>query len=174
MRRFAIIFVLGVFVCSLFSQHVFAQSSSSAVEGTIQDASGAAIPDCDVTLRNTETGAALSTRTDGAGLYVFPSILPGMYSLKFSREGFKSHSVTDFRVTISQRVTESVVLEVGTVSESVIVEAFGSVPLLEPTSNEIGTLIDQVNVSQLPLNGRDFLQLGMPLRCCSGLRHYRF
>lgn len=160
MRRFAIIFLIGVFVCSSVLL-MLSQSNSSAVEGTVQDTSSAAIPNCEVTLVNTDTGARFDTRTDGAGVYVFPSVLPGVYSLKAFKEGFKSHSVTDFRVMVSQRVTQIVVLEVGVVSESVVVEALGSAPLLEPTSNELGTLIDQVDVRELPLNGRDFLQLGM-------------
>ncbi len=161
MRRLTLVAAIALIFATSSPRVLLAQSSSAAVEGTVQDPSGAAIPDCDVTLVNAGTGAKFSTRTDEAGLYVFPSVLPGVYSLKFSREGFKSHSVTDFRVTISQRVTQSAVLDVGAVSDSVIVEAFGAVPLLEPTSNEIGTLIDQVHVRELPLNGRDFLQLGM-------------
>ena len=161
MRRLTLVAAIALFLAASYPHSLFAQSTSAAVEGTVEDSSGAAIRDCDVTLVNTETGARAGTRTDDAGLYVFPTVLPGVYSLKFSKEGFKSHAVTEFRVTVSQRVTQSVVLEVGVISESVIVEAYGSVPLLEPTSNEVGTLIDQVDVRELPLNGRDFLQLGM-------------
>lgn len=156
-----IVIVIVVYLCSMLLQRSLGQSTSSAVEGTVHDRSGAAIQDCDITLVNQETGGTLSTLSDGSGVYVFPSVLPGLYSLTISKGGFKSHSITDFRVTVSQRVTQSVVLEVGAVSESVLVEAFGSAPLLEPTSNELGTLIDKVDVQQLPLNGREFLQLGL-------------
>lgn len=161
MHRLTLVVALSLLFVTSCPHVLRAQSSGAEVEGMVQDSSGAAIRDCDVMLTNTDTGAKFNTRTDDAGLYAFPAILPGLYTLTFSKEGFKSHSVTDFRVTISQRVTQNAMLEVGVVSESVIVEAFGSVPLLEPTSNELGTLIDQVHVRELPLNGRDFLQLGM-------------
>jgi len=159
MRKHAL--VLVIFLCSLLSLRLASQSNSSAVEGTVQDASGAAIPDCAVTLVNSGTGARLITTTDGAGVYLFPSVLPGVYSLRVAKDGFKSYSITDFSVTVSQRATQNVVLQVGVVSESVVVEAFGSGTLVEPTSNELGTIIERHSVQALPLNGRDFLQLGM-------------
>src|SRR5215467_9511715 len=126
MRKLAVVAALAIFLSGSSPHFLFAQSNGSSVEGTVQDSSGAAIRDCEVTLLNTETGGRFNTQTDGAGLYVFPTIPPGLYSLKVSKEGFKAHSVTDFRVTISQHVTQNVTLEVGAVSESVIVEALGS------------------------------------------------
>ena len=116
MRKLAIVAALAIFVSVLSSHFLLAQSNGSSVEGAVQDSSGAAIRDCEVTLLNTETGGRFNTQTDGAGLYVFPTIPPGLYSLKASKEGFKAHSVTDFRVTISQHVTQNVTLEVGAVS----------------------------------------------------------
>jgi hypothetical protein len=64
-------------------------------------------------------------------------------------------------VTVSQRATQNVVLGLGSTSATVTVDATGSASLSEPTSNELGTLIEPVNVRELPLNGRDFLQLGL-------------
>jgi len=161
MRRFALMVVLSMCLFSLLSRSIFGQSNSSVVDGMVQDASGAAIPDCQVALVNSGTGTKLNTTTDDAGVYAFPSIMPGVYSLTISKEGFKSFSVTDFRVTVSQRATQNAVLQIGAALDTVVVEASGSAALLEPTSNELGTLIERVDVQQLPLNGRDFLQLGM-------------
>ena len=160
MRTIIAVVLLSVCI-GMTTRTAAGQSTSSVVEGVVQDVTGGGMPDCSVTLVNTETGGKQSTRTDDAGVYVFPSIVPGVYSLSISKEGFRTYSVADFRVTVSQRTTQNAVLQLGATADSVVVQAAGSAALLEPTSNELGTLIESVNVQQLPLNGRDFLQLGM-------------
>jgi hypothetical protein len=144
-----------------FLQHGFSQSSASVVEGVVQDTTGAVIQDCDVTLLNTDTGGKFTTHTNADGVYAFMSVQPGMYSLDVSKGGFKSYSIANFQVTVSQRATHNVVLVLGSISATVTVDATGSGSLWEPTSNELGTLIEQESVRDLPLNGRDFLQLGL-------------
>ncbi len=161
MRRLALMIALSVCVFGTFTLRIFGQSNKSVVEGTVQDKTHYVLTGSKVTLVNRDTGAQSVTTTNDTGTYVFPSVAPGLYTLQVSKEGFKAHSIADFRVTVSQRVTQDIVLDVGATSESVIVEADGSIALLEPTSNELGTLIDQVSVQQLPLNGRNFLQLGL-------------
>ena len=161
MRKFGIAIVLIVFVFGQVSQRVFSQSSASVVEGLVQDGTGAVIQDSGVILLNTETGGKFTTHTNADGVYAFLSVQPGMYSLDVSKEGFKSYSIGNFRVTVSQRATQNVVLGLGPTSATVTVDASGSASLSEPTSNELGTLIEPVNVRNLPLNGRDFLQLGL-------------
>jgi hypothetical protein len=155
----SILLILCIF--GVLSHRALGQSSSSVVEGVIQDATGAVIQDCAVTLLNTETGGKLATRTNNAGVYAFQSVQPGVYSLEVSKQGFKTYSITNFRVTVSARATQNVVLGLGSASATVTVDAFGSASLSEPTSNELGTLIEPENVRELPLNGRDFLQLGL-------------
>lgn len=161
MRKFAIVLAFFVFVFGQASQQVFSQSSTSVVEGIVQDVTGAVLQNCDVVLMNLETGGKLTTQTNLEGVYAFLSVQPGVYSLAASREGFKSYSIGNFRVTVSQRATQNVVLGLGPASTTVTVDASGSASLSEPTSNELGTLIEPVNVRELPLNGRDFLQLGL-------------
>jgi hypothetical protein len=155
----AIAFTCGIF--GLLSQEMYCQSSASVIEGMVQDSTGAVIQNCDVTLLNTETAGKLVTRTNGDGLFAFLSVQPGMYSLEVSKQGFKSYSLTNFKVTASERATQNVVLGLGSASTTVTVDASGSGSLWEPTSNELGTLIEPENVRELPLNGRDFLQLGL-------------
>jgi hypothetical protein len=161
MRKAGISIVLMICIFSAFSQRTFSQSSASIVEGMVQDATGAVIQNSDVRLLNTETGSKLTTRTNEAGVYVFSSVQPGMYSLEVCKQGFKSYSLTNFRVTASERATRNVVLGLGSASATIMVDASGSGSLWEPTSNELGTLIESENVRDLPLNGRDFLQLGL-------------
>ena len=78
MRKLAVVAALAIFLSGSSPHFLFAQSNGSSVEGTVQDSSGAAIRDCEVTLLNTETGGRFNTQTDGAGLYVFPTIPPGL------------------------------------------------------------------------------------------------
>lgn len=161
MYRFMLILVLCLCVFGALAQFAWGQSNNSVVEGAVKDATDAVLPNSEITLTNVETGGRLLTTTNESGAYVFPSVTPGLYSLQVYKTGFKSHSIENFRVAVSQRLTKDVVLEIGSASESVLVEAHGEMALLEPTSNELGTLIDQDSVQKLPLNGRDFLQLGL-------------
>ncbi len=161
MRKFGIALALIVFGIGQVSQRVVSQSSASVVEGMIQDGTSAVIPDCEVNLVNTDTGRKFTTRTNEVGVYAFPSVQPGIYSLDISKKGFKSYSITHFRVAVSERVTHNAALGLGSASATVTVDASGSGSLWEPTSNELGTLIEPRSVSDLPLNGRDFLQLGL-------------
>ena len=161
MRKTGIAAFIVVFVLCQLTYRALSQSSSSVVEGVIQDETGAVLPDCDIALRNASTGSSLETRSDVDGVYVFPSVLPGLYSLEVSKPGFKSYVLTGFKVSASQRATQNVALKLGAVSATVMVDASGSGSLTEPTSTELGTLIEPESVRKLPLNGRDFLQLGL-------------
>ena len=161
MRKAGFAFLLLSFVFCQCTQRIFSQSSSSVVEGLIQDETNAVIQDCEVNLVNSDTGATSTTRSNRDGVYVFPSVQPGVYSLEISKPGFKSYVLTAFRLTASQRATQNAVLKLGGVASSVMVEASGSGSLTEPTSAELGTLIEPESVRKLPLNGRDFLQLGL-------------
>ena len=162
MRKFVIaIFIIMMFSFGKVAQRVYCQSNASIVEGVVQDNTTALIQNSNVTLLNNETGAKLITRTNEDGVYIFPSVQPGAYSLEITKDGFKSYSITDFRVTASQRATQNAVLAPGSVYTSVTVDASGTGSLTEPTSNELGTLIESESVSHLPLNSRDFLQLGL-------------
>jgi hypothetical protein len=161
MQKVCATIVLSLCMLCTISHHLFGQSSASIVEGMVQDATGAVIQNCTVNLLNIDTGGKLATRTNESGVYVFSSVQPGMYSLEVSKPGFKSYNITNFRVTASGRATQNIVLRLGSASTTVTVDAAGSNSLWEPSSNELGTLIEQQNVRDLPLNGRDFLQLGL-------------
>lgn len=161
MRQARIAIFLIFCVLGALSQRTSGQSSASVVEGVVQDSTGAVIQDCDVNLLNTETGGKFTTRTNGDGVYAFLSVQPGKYSLQVAKQGFKSYSLTNFRVTASERATRNVVLGLGSTSATITVDASGSGSLWEPTSNELGTLVEAESVRDLPLNGRDFLQLGL-------------
>src|ERR1039457_6324228 len=141
----------------LFASMAMAQTNTTVVEGRVADPSGAVIRASSVVLTSLRTSGALTTRTNETGTFVFPAVPVGSYSLKVVMENFKAYELSDFRVTIGQRATIDVQLELGAKAESMTVEADGSAPLLEPSSHELGTLIEPVNVQRLPLNGRNYL-----------------
>jgi hypothetical protein len=136
-----------------------AQSVNSSVEGVVKDSSGAVIEGADVILVNQATAVRQSIKTNEAGHYLFPSVLTGFYSLEATKQDFASFRLTGFTVQVAQRVTENIVLNLGSEAQSVTVRADSLAPLLETSSNEFGTIIRPQSVTQLPLNGRNYLQL---------------
>ncbi|MGD0479084.1 MAG: TonB-dependent receptor [Terracidiphilus sp.] len=138
-----------------------AQSVDSSVQGAVLDSSGAAVAGADVHLSNVQTGFVLDTKTDGQGNYVFPAVAPGVYSLKAAHAGFGTYNLNQFRVVVGQRATANATLSVAAEAQTVTVQANGMANLLETTSNDLGNVIGPQSVQQLPLNGRNFLQLGL-------------
>ena len=155
----AVVFGPVLLACNLTG--VFAQSLNSSVQGTVADRSGAMVPGADVTLTNVQTGIQLRTESDPSGNYAFPAVQPGVYSLTVSKQGFATYNLTQFTVVVGLHATENVVLGIASAAQSVTVQANGVANLLEPQSNDLGTVIGPQSVAQLPLNGRNFLQLGL-------------
>lgn len=143
-------------VPSIWAQGV---SGSASVAGTVTDTTGAVIPGASVVLLNVERGSEHEVSTNEAGNYAYPDITPGTYSVRVSSDGFQTREVTDLQVQVGQRAAVNVELEVGQVTEVVTVEA--AAVLLETESNAIGTVVDSERVNELPLNGRNFLELAL-------------
>lgn len=157
--------VLFAIVCTLLltagQRALRAQSVNSSIQGTVMDTSGALIPGASVKLTNVGTGVVLTTQSDAAGNYSFPSVQIGIYSLHVTKPGFADYTISQFSVVVGQRATENATLNVASSSQSVTVEANGLANMLETESNDLGNVIGPQSVAQLPLNGRNFLQLGL-------------
>ncbi len=134
-----------------------AQVISSSVVGDAQDASGAAVPGAAVVITNISTGASRTSNTDEAGGYVFPQLPPGDYSLSVTRTGFKRYEVSKINLPVNQTVRVDVRLVVGEVSEQVEVTA--QAVQLESETSSLGQVVATANIVELPLNGRNFMQL---------------
>ena len=100
-------------------------------------------PGASVELTNLNTGVSQTTETTDAGRYIFPSLIPGSYSLKVSKKGFETYIVSQFVLEVAQRATVDAVLKVGATSQTVTVSAGGLVPFLAPNTNELGNVIDR-------------------------------
>ncbi len=140
MRKFVISTVMSAALL-LCSSSTEGQSVNSSVQGLATDATGAAVPDADVTLTNTRTGVALKGKTDHAGTYSFPSVPLGLYNLNVSKAGFASYQINQFNVIVGQRATENATLQVASTEQTVTVNAGSLADLLQPESNDLGTVI---------------------------------
>jgi outer membrane receptor protein involved in Fe transport len=127
------------------------------ITGRVTDASGAAAPDVAVHAINVATNASRQTVTTETGDYSFPSLPPGTYNVRAEKTGFKVTQSTNVPVSVQQSVRIDLTLTVGQVSESISVEA--AAVQLESESATVGTVIDNKRIVELPLNGRNYLQL---------------
>ncbi len=134
-----------------------AQLSTATVTGVVLDSSGSAIPQASVLLKNVDTSIELRTETNDSGNYVILSVPPGRYTLEFSKASFRSARIQQFTLQVNQTATFNQSLEVGSVGQTIEVAATGE--LVQSQTAELGAVIAQKQVVDLPLNGRNFTQL---------------
>ncbi|HUS08123.1 MAG TPA: carboxypeptidase-like regulatory domain-containing protein, partial [Bryobacteraceae bacterium] len=127
------------------------------ITGEIHDSSGAAIAGAQVTATNVGTNAARIASTNEAGLYNLQFLVPGAYTLKVEKAGFKSATRNNVELQVQQSARIDFELPVGQVSESIEVSA--SAAMLTTENATIGTVVDNKRIVELPLNGRNYLQL---------------
>ncbi len=154
--RMRSLFVL-LALCVLAGVPAFAQMETATLSGVIQDPNGGVVPGVEVIATRIETGTAMTTKTNGAGIYFFTGLMPGHYHLMVRKPGFKEIAIKEFQLSLQDKLEQNFSLEVGSVSETVTVEA--RAPLLNTTDGSVGTTVDQTYVSNMPLNGRSFQDL---------------
>jgi hypothetical protein len=126
------------------------------ITGQVGDPSGAGMPNAVVTLTNPSTNAVRQANTNEQGLYSFPSVPPGTYTLKVEHPGFKT-TTSNVEVQVQQSVRLDITLQVGDVSQTVEVSAAAS--LLQAENATLGTVVSNESIVELPLNGREYLNL---------------
>ena len=151
------IFVLAaVAVCLLPLQFVarntFAQAVAGTLLGTVADSSGAVIPGANVTLTNEGTNVTNQTTTGPQGFYTFPNLNPGQYSVTVEAKGFKKLISAHNQVQVEKTTRVDLAMTPGAVNAEV--KVMGTTPLVETTTSDIGTTIDQTQIENLPVNGR--------------------
>src|SRR5215472_12827187 len=142
---------------SLFTVNLAAQAPSGDISGVVSDPSGALVPGVTVTLTNPATNAVRTALTNEAGLYVLRAIPPGVYNLKAELSGFRAVERKNIEVQVGSSNRIDMTLEVGEVNS--IVEVSGGAPVLQTETASIGTVIENRRIIELPLNGRNYLQL---------------
>jgi len=132
--------------------------STGAMTGLITDASGAFVPGVAVDVTSHRTAQIRSTTTAADGFFTIPLLAPGTYTVKAVVDGFRPAVRETVEVVVNETTRVDLVLELGTISDEVIVSA--STPLVETRNATLGIVIDERRIVDLPLNGRNFTQLG--------------
>jgi Carboxypeptidase regulatory-like domain len=134
-----------------------AQTTFGSVVGTVTDASGAAIANTQVTLTNVGTNEKRTETTNADGLYQFVNVLPGQYTVEVAQSGFNRIVRGPFAVETQSTARIDLALQVGEVTQTIEVTA--QTPLLQPETSSLGQVIDQRKTNELPLNGRNPMNL---------------
>jgi Carboxypeptidase regulatory-like domain len=134
-----------------------AQSTSGRIRGTVTDASGSAVVAATVTLINTSTNGTRDTATNSTGEYSFLEVPIGSYEINVNQQGFKKFVRKDISVDLNAVLSVDIALQVGGSTE--VVEVTGAPPIIDTTSTQLGAVVDERSVTQLPLNARDTYQL---------------
>ena len=143
--------LLSLFAASLLSQAL------SSLNGTVTDPSGALVPNASVELANLDTSARRTTTTNASGLYSFPQLQPGRYSLTIKAQGFSARNFNELVLAVATPTTQNVLLEVGALTEVVSVEAAAAQVNVQDAS--IGNNFGQKAILELPMEGRNIIGL---------------
>jgi hypothetical protein len=134
-----------------------AQLGTGVIIGTVRDTAGQVIPDSDVTISNVATKDAFSMKTNEAGSFTSPPVIPGTYQVAAIHRGFKTQVQDQVMVQVGSRIAVDFVLPVGRVSQSVTVS--GRPPDLNTTTAGLGVVFDEKPIQELPVNSRAALAL---------------
>jgi len=134
-----------------------AQQGRASISGTVNDASGAAVPDATVTITNVATQATFVAHTDSTGFYTAPSLPVGEYAVTAEKTGFKTAVSSGIVLQVDEGARVDLKVELGNVTERV--EVRGSTPLVNTSSATVGKVIENRRITELPLNGRNALAL---------------
>ena len=137
----------------------FGQTATATISGRITDSGGAAIVSASVEVASVERGTLRSVPSNGAGIYVLPSVEPGHYNITVKQSGFKQGEVHDLVVEVGAQLEQNFQLEIGSARETVTVEA--AEPLVNTISATVSSVVTGATIQDLPLNGRDTLQLAL-------------
>src|SRR3990172_24926 len=149
---FASLLCVGV-----FASVMFAQLPTATILGVVKDATGAVVPDAALTATNVETGQTRTGVSAGDGSYRFSALPVGNYEVRAEHAGFQTAIRSGLTLTISQEAVINFTLEVGAVTQTVAVTA--EAPLVNTTSGSLGGLVDEQKVADLPLNGRNYIDM---------------
>ena len=153
MNRWVLCAAIALQTASIIS----AQTATGAIQGTISDPSGGVIIGARVTLTEQQTSQKRSDATDATGFFQFRALSPGAYRLDVEQSRFARQSLVNIPLQVAEIRTIDLSLNPGTLEQSITVES--SAQMLQVADSSLSQVIDQTRVQQLPLNGRNMLQL---------------
>jgi hypothetical protein len=146
-----------LFLLLALSLVLLAQTSTTQLSGTVSDSSGAVVPNATVIATNEATGLVYTQTTTEAGLYAFPSVPVGSYTLSVDSKGFKKFELSKIVLQINTPATVNAKLELGAATETIKIEA--NAETLQTNNATIGNVVERKAIEALPLNGRNPLNL---------------
>jgi outer membrane receptor protein involved in Fe transport len=151
---FGIVFSLWAGLTPTF---LFGQAATASISGRVTDTSGAAVPDAQLTVKNTATSTTQTVNSDEQGRYAVPDLPIGPYEVTTTKSGFQTSTRSGVTLTVGSSPVIDFQLKVGQATETVNVSA--EVAQVQTTTSAISSLVNQTQMRELPLNGRDFEQL---------------
>jgi carboxypeptidase family protein/TonB-dependent receptor-like protein len=159
-RSAAVLAVCVTLLLSMPAAAAWQQSASATLRGVVTDPNGAAVAGASVRATNVANGAARETKTNDEGAYVFPNLPPGDYEVKVEAQGFAAWTPeSPVVLRVGQSVPLDVSLKVDKVTETLVL--LHSAPLIDTESSKVDRVIDRKEIENLPLNGRNFLELAL-------------
>ncbi|MDQ1408301.1 MAG: hypothetical protein QOJ41_36, partial [Acidobacteriaceae bacterium] len=159
---------LMLILTGLLSTPVYAQVAGANLTGTATDASGAGVPNANISIKNTATGVVRDITTDNDGFYSVPNLLPGVYDITVSAPGFSTAVQTGLTLTVGSAQILNIPLKIGHTGERVEVTA--AAPDVQLASSTLSAEVDSLTEHELPLNGRDWTQLATLQPGVTGVR----
>ncbi len=135
----------------------FAQAPTGTILGEVKDATGGTVAGANITVTNVDTGVARMQTTDDAGAYRFPALPVGNYEVQVMKDGFQGFDRKGLTLLVGQEIPVAVTLQVGSTGQTVIVTE--EAPQINTTNATTGGIVDEQQVSDLPLNGRNLVDL---------------
>ncbi len=155
--RLRFTFFMLLFCLLLMAHFAIAQRSTGTIAGVVKDPSGAVIPGATLSVRSSATGLARTTITASDGSYRFPALPPGNYDVTAEMAGFKKETHQNLVLEVTQEATVNFSLQIGSAEEQVTVT--GESALVETANSTVGGLVNEAMISDLPLNGRNYIDL---------------
>src|SRR5262245_15409471 len=155
--RNALVLSAGLGVLLAAAPRANAQAGQSEIAGEVRDTTGARVTGAQVTVVDVATERRVTTSTGASGLFVLPNLRPGRYRLEVEATGFRPHRRDGLELRTGERARVDVALEVGGIAETATVTA--DVPFLKTERSDVGQVIPNRAVVQLPLNGRSYIPL---------------
>src|SRR5688500_5485276 len=150
-------FLFGLVLLLSLALPASAQTPSGEISGTVLDSSGSVLPGVRVTLTNEATNPIRLTRSNETGVDVFTAVPPGNYALKVELEGFSTAQQTNINVQVGSANRFPFTLAIGQLTD--VVSVVADTPVIQTQNASIGTVIEYRSIVELPLNGRNYLQL---------------
>ena len=153
----SILYVCSVTLILLLSAWQLAAQTTSTIEGTVRDKQGLAVAGAQVRATSSAMAVQLTATTDAEGNYRITTLPPGIYEIKVSKDGFQSEVFKNIEVTLNRTLAFDMNMQVGSLSQ--VVEVDSATPLLETSASSTGTTITPQQIEDMPINGRNYLDL---------------